>query len=217
MQRIDETAIQTYRIPRLVLMEHAGIALSRAVESLAGRHQAKRILICCGSGYNGGDGMAAARHLVNAGFSVLAVLAVPVDSLREEPRVYAEILKRLKCPLLELNHDAAWGRFDVWLRESEIAVDALLGIGLKGPVREPYSRIIEGLNHRGIPIVCADVPSGMNADTGEAQGAAVRAQRTVTFGKAKTGCLTPSGKKWTGELVVDPICFPKELLKESRS
>ena len=136
MERLDALAINAYGIPRLLLMEHAGVALARGTATLGLREGALRgaprpIVICCGTGYNGGDGMAAARHLQAWGYAPQVALVGRRDQLRSEPSIYAKILCRLGIPLLELEDDHAMRQFDGWIEACGLVVDALLGIGVR--------------------------------------------------------------------------------------
>ena len=212
MQAIDRAAIERFCIPRLLLMEHAGLALARAVRSLLPR-PSRPVLVCCGTGFNGGDGLAAARHLHTWGYPLRVLLAGSLASLRDEPAVYAAILRRLRLAVTECASVGVLRRVDDWWRHCALIVDALLGIGVRGAVREPTASVIDRMNRAGRPIVSADIPSGLNADTGRVQGIAVKATVTVTFGLVKRGCLVAEGPAHTGSLLVDPITLPPHLLK----
>ena len=217
MQAIDTIAIEQLGIPRLLLMEHAGLAVARSALHLINpaRSQQKHpssILICCGSGYNGGDGLCAARHLHDWGYSLRIVVIGRINQLREEPAVYARILQRLGVLLLECASVDEMPIIERELATCHLVIDALLGIGLKGAVREPTASCIHSLNRSGKPILAVDIPSGLDGDTGSAQGLAVQATRTVTFGLPKQGCLLGEGVSHTGDLVVDAITIPRRLL-----
>ena len=214
MQQIDAAAIDTCGIPRLLLMEHAGLAVARAVSSLSAGSEPPP-LVCCGSGYNGGDGLCAARHLHALGYAPRVVLTGRVAQLREEPLIYARIVQRLGIPLMELTGLEDLGSAERWVESCALIIDALLGIGVRGAVREPIASLIDCINHSGKPIVAADIPSGLDGDTGLPQGRAVRATVTVAFGLPKQGCFTGQGPAHVGTLVVDAITMPRTLLESS--
>lgn len=214
MQEIDRAAIDVIGIPRLVLMEHAGLAIARQVQVLQPAPP-RPILACCGTGFNGGDGLSAARHLHAAGYSVRIIVTGRVDQLREEPATYARIAKRLEMPVAELSRDTAFEQVDRWIADCALLIDALLGIGMRGTIREPVRSLIERMNRSGKPIVAADIPSGLDGDTGCVQGVAVKAAVTVSFGRAKQGCLAAEGPAHTGSLIVDAITIPYHLLVEA--
>jgi NAD(P)H-hydrate epimerase len=211
MQRIDSAAIHTLGIPRMLLMDHAGVAVARAVAALTPSSK-QLIAICCGTGFNGGDGFSAARHLHSWGYSLRVLLAGSRERLREEPACFAWILDRLGVPVRECASRGGVARALRWLSGASVLVDALLGIGASGVVREPAASLIRWMNQSKKPIVSVDVPSGLDADTGAVQGVAVRASVTVTFGLPKQGCRRREGPAHTGSLLVDPITFPMRLL-----
>ena len=208
MQAIDAAAIDTLGIPRLLLMEHAGLAVARAVRAL--RPPPASVVACCGSGFNGGDGLAAARHLHQWGYQLRIILAAPSASLAGEPAVFARILARLGVPLVEWTRPGQAPLAP--LAAAAVLVDALLGLGLRGPVREPAASLIQHMNASRAPIVAVDLPSGLDGDDGSIHGPAVRAAVTVTFGLPKQGCVQGAGPAHTGRLVVDDITFPPPLL-----
>lgn len=217
MQQIDAEAIEGIGIPRLLLMEHAGLAVARATHALS-PDPSHPIGVCCGTGWNGGDGLAAARHLHAWGYPLRVLVIGRVERLRDEPAIFAGILKRLGVTILE-GEGAEWsgGRLpahvECALRECGVLIDALLGIGIHGPVREPFASLITGMSRLGKPIVAVDIPSGLDGDTGCVQGVAVRATITVAFGLAKRGCTIQDGPAHTGSLMVDPITIPPHLLE----
>ena len=215
MQQLDAAAITTLGIPRLLLMEHDGLAVARAAHTHVPRGSVP-VAVCCGTGFNGGDGLAAARHLHAWGHPLRVLLAGSRQRLREEPAVYAAILERLSVPLHECTEPAQSADVERWLSESGVVVDALLGIGMQGPVRDPAAWMIRCINASGRPVIAADVPSGLDADTGRVQGIAVRATTTVTFGLPKQGCFLQDGPAHTGQLVVDAITIPQTLLNAAR-
>jgi len=225
MHAIDAAAIQQYGIPRLLLMEHAGLAVAQAASALhrfgpvatrsTGPRSNPAVIVCSGTGYNGGDGLCAARHLHEWGYPVHVILAGRLGQLREEPAQYAAMLQRLGVSCTEVTEARALEPLERWLASCALIIDALLGIGIRGPVREPVASLILRMNRSGKPIVSADVPSGLDADSGFPQGVAVKATVTVAFGLAKRGCVVGEGPMHTGELVVDPITIPRILLEES--
>ena len=217
MQDIDAAAIKTIGIPRLLLMEHAGLAIARAVQGLVPNPSAS-VVVCSGTGFNGGDGLAAARHLHDRGYAVQILLAGSLERLREEPATYATILRRLRLTIRECG-GPAWPPAGVpdeverVMAQCDVVVDALLGIGVRGPVREPIRSLIACMNRSAKPIVSADVPSGLDAQTGRVQGVAVNATVTVAFGLPKRGCYLEEGPSHAGSLIVDSISIPRHLLR----
>ena len=226
MQRIDEMAIDVFGIPRLLLMEHAGLAAACAARMLLADHPSSRsrargrgaphgILVYCGSGYNGGDGMCAARHLLRWGERPRVILAGLVQQLNAEPAVYARMLHALDVPITEVTASQHVKAAERWLAGCDLIIDALLGIGLQGSVRPLQASLITQMNHADTPIVSVDVPSGLNADTGLPQALAVRATQTVTFGLPKQGFFRAQGPRHVGTLLVDEIGIPQRLLSRS--
>ncbi|MBI3319779.1 MAG: NAD(P)H-hydrate epimerase [Candidatus Omnitrophica bacterium] len=219
MQRIDERAINEFGIPRLLLMDHAGLAVARAVRAflehdpIPRRGRAFDIAIYCGLGDNGGDGLCAACHLFRWGDRPGVILAGSAHRLHDEPAVYARILHALRIPILEVTSAEQTLTVTRRLAGCRVIIDALLGIGLRGTVRPLQASLIAQMNHAKKPIVSVDVPSGLNADTGWPQELAVRATQTVTFGLPKRGFFRGEGPQHIGMLIVDDIGIPRHLLE----
>jgi ADP-dependent NAD(P)H-hydrate dehydratase / NAD(P)H-hydrate epimerase len=211
MQAIDSHAIHELGIPRLLLMDHAGLALARAVQSAA-PSTTTPVLVCCGTGYNGGDGLAAARHLSAWGYPGRVILTGRLNHLREEPAAFARIVRALGLEIRECASASDVSGCESWFAQAGVIIDALLGIGTRGAVREPAASLIARMNGSKKPVIAADVPSGLDGDTGHVHGAAVRASATVTFGLPKHGLLSAEGPAHAGSLIVDPISIPQRLL-----
>ena len=214
IQALDLQTIETVGIPRLLLMEHAGMALAHVACRLwltlprSRRAASPPIVICAGSGYNGGDGLCAARHLSQAGCRVRVLLSGSQERLAREPRIYADILRSTNVPVSEISANDA----ETALARAGIIVDALLGVGLRGPVRPSVAALIHRINAARRPIVSADIPSGLDADTGAPQGVAVMATSTVTFGLPKRGLLIGQGPRHAGRVEVADIGIPRRLM-----
>jgi ADP-dependent NAD(P)H-hydrate dehydratase / NAD(P)H-hydrate epimerase len=198
MSRADKGA-QALGIPGGVLMERAGVAMARvALEAYA----PGRALIVAGGGNNGGDGFVIARELHRAGVEV-TVLATK-DGYEGDPKTNLGILRNLNIGLVEPDDlEAGLGRTD-------LVVDALLGTGFSGEVREKEARLIEKINESTAPVLAVDVPSGVDGATGEVQGTAVRADVTVCAHAAKVGCVVSPGREHAGEVVAVDIGIPPE-------
>ena len=208
MRAIDAAAIDMLGIPRLLLMEHAGVAVARAAREL--RPPPAVVVACCGAGFNGGDGLAAARHLTSWGYRVSVILTGAMDSLAGEPAVFARILARQRVPFIDAARQP--GEASTQVAAAVMLLDALVGVGLRGPIREPALTLIQHMNAAAVPIIAADVPSGLDGDDGSVHGLAVRATVTVSFGMAKQGCARGQGPAHAGRLLVDDISLPPELL-----
>jgi ADP-dependent NAD(P)H-hydrate dehydratase / NAD(P)H-hydrate epimerase len=198
MSRADKGA-QALGIPGGVLMERAGVAMARvALEAYA----PGRALIVAGGGNNGGDGFVIARELHRAGVEV-AVLATK-DGYEGDPKTNLGILRNMNIGLVGPDElEAELGRVD-------LVVDALLGTGFSGEVREKEARLIEKMNESTAPVLAVDVPSGVDGATGEVQGTAVRADVTVCAHAAKVGCVVSPGREHAGEVVAVDIGIPPE-------
>jgi ADP-dependent NAD(P)H-hydrate dehydratase / NAD(P)H-hydrate epimerase len=197
MRDTDRWAIEERGVPSLDLMERAGAGLA----ALAGEVAVDGpVAVVCGKGNNGGDGYVAARLLREAGREVRVLATAAVEELRGDARTNAE---RLPGPAPEAFAAAAGA-----LEGAAAAVDALLGTGFSGEPRGVAAEAIEALNAWGGPVVACDVPSGVDASTGEAAGAAVRAVATATFAAAKPGLWINPGKAHAGAVRVVDLGIP---------
>ena len=196
MRATDRWAIEERGIPSLELMERAGAGLARETELLA---PDGRVVVLCGRGNNGGDGLVAARVLRERGRDV-AVLAVGdvLEGARGDARANLERLPG--------EGPRPFSRLE--LEGAAVAVDAMLGTGAAGPPREAVAEAIEALARAGVAVVAADVPSGVDASTGEVAGVAVRAAVTATFHAAKPGLWISPGKAHAGHVQVVGIGIP---------
>jgi ADP-dependent NAD(P)H-hydrate dehydratase / NAD(P)H-hydrate epimerase len=195
MRATDEWAIRTRRIPSLELMERAGEGLAQVV---AERVPAGRIAVVCGKGNNGGDGYVAARLLRGAGRDVDVLCLWPADQLSADARA---MLARLPGDP-PVAYDAAR------LAAAEGLVDALLGTGSAGAPKDPVAGAIADLDGAAGSVIAADVPSGVDASTGEVAGAAVHAAATAAFHRAKPGLWVAPGKAHAGAVSVIDIGIP---------
>lgn len=202
MRSVDAWAIEEQGIASLELMETAGRHLAEAVSQL--RPDAK-VVVVCGGGNNGGDGLVAARHLSGSGQSVAVVMLAAPD------RMSADAQHNLG----RLPRDVAvtWDRdaieLPASLGEAGVVVDALLGTGFRGEPRPHVAAAIEAINAAEAPVVAADVPSGVDASSGEVASLAVEATVTVSFHAAKIGHLVAPGKHHCGDLKVVAIGIPE--------
>ncbi|HTY13340.1 MAG TPA: NAD(P)H-hydrate epimerase [Candidatus Omnitrophota bacterium] len=202
MAELDRHAIEDLGIPSLTLMENAG---RETAEEAAKLSPGPKIAVICGKGNNGGDGFVAARYLAEKGFELLVVLLGRIGQIKPEPKTNA---LRMKLPIHEAGDDKSFEVMKSKIADCGLIVDAIFGIGLDTPLKPPYPAIITWINSLNKSILAVDVPSGLNATTGQAMGAAVRAARTVTFAAAKTGFYLKDGPACTGEIVVKDIGIP---------
>src|SRR5688500_14900938 len=194
MRALDAWAIDEQGVPSLELMEAAGAALAEGAREVSG---AGPVRVVCGKGNNGGDGLVAARLLAETGFEVETLLLWPVSELSKDA---AENHGRLPGPAREVSS----ADVVAVLEGSGCVVDASFGPGFDCAPRTPANAAIEAMNGCGARSVAADIASGVDASSGEVEGAAAQAAVTATFHAAKLGHRIAPGKRSTGELrVVD--------------
>lgn len=197
MRNMEARMISDYRIPGLVLMEHAAAGVVRAVLRLLPEHG--RVLAICGGGNNGGDGFSALRQFHTLGVKAEGVLLVPPQSLKSDALLQYEMAAACGIPIQDASDGADFPL------SADVLIDALFGTGLSRNIEGAFARAIERMNASGIPVVSVDIPSGIDGETGRALGAAVRANVTVTFQHKKLGHLLFPGREYAGEVVEVPI------------
>ena len=207
-----------WAIPSLALMESAGAAFARGIaEAFGGSGAQKRVAIACGRGSNGGDGFVAARHLAAQGAQVTVFLAGLPENLKGDAALYfaaaAPVVRvvGLSDGDEENAPPALWERFDIW-------GDALLGTGAKGIPTGAIAFLIQHINavsqNDHAPVVSADIPSGVDADSGNVwdETLVIRASHTVTFALPKPGLLMFPGATFAGAITLANIGLPRALL-----
>ena len=209
MRRIDQDTIEGIGIPGIVLMETAGSAIVRTIEQHYPTCQ--RIGILAGKGNNGGDGIVIARQLAHIGRDVHLFLVSPQESFTGEAHINLQIAKNLGLAVKEVLTDAEL-KSDANIASCELLVDAIFGTGLRGAVRDPIVAVINAINHLPTPILSVDLPSGLDADTGQPLGTCVQADQTVTIGLPKRGLLMHPGAELAGKLEVVDIGFPEQVV-----
>ncbi|WP_339744562.1 NAD(P)H-hydrate epimerase [uncultured Rubinisphaera sp.] len=214
-RRVDQLAIEKYGVPSLVLMENAGrgcaeIFLVECIEN-------GPTVIVCGKGNNAGDGFVIARHLYVHQEEVEVLMLFPPEELSEDARINFEIIDKIGIShrLVDPHQNAESIRetFD----GAEWIMDAMLGTGISGEVREPFATMIQLMNEAESEKLAIDLPSGLDADSGEILGSCVNANATVTFAAKKRGLLKNKGPQQSGEIHVVGLGIPNFVIQEAMS
>ena len=224
MREADRITIDEFGLPGFTLMETAGRGATEAVLDAFGPPTAMRVIVFCGKGNNGGDGLVVARHLVERGAHVHIVLTSPKAELREDPSHNLTLLETLqeesetirqRLVILQLpNGGEMVAALDSLAAEIHptLYVDALLGTGLTSDVREPIRSVVTWLNQQEAPTVVLDVPTGLHSDTGAVLGVCVEATYTITMAAMKVGLVVGGGAARSGSVRVVDIGMPRHVL-----
>lgn len=214
MRAMDAAAIGEYKIPGIVLMENAGNAVARVVGEYLGGVRDKKICIIAGKGNNGGDGYVAARQLYNQGARIkVFLIGCLAEDLTGDARTNMDILIQMGISITPVAAERDWDIAELAFSLADCLVDALLGTGIYGELKPEFRQAVELVNKSGRPVVAVDIPSGVEADTGQIRTTAVRAIKTVTLGLFKPGLLLYPGAEYAGEVVTANIGIPVELLE----
>lgn len=211
MRKAEQAAVEAGRFPSMMLMRRAGIALARAAAQAAALRGTRKVVLVAGHGNNGGDACVAARCLHEDGFIVQALLTCVPAQLREDARIAWDEMRTATAPYTVLASPASWDSADSIAHELMgrpcVVVDGVLGSGCKGAPEGVAKRAIQWVNQMRAHalIVSADLPSGVNGDTGDMPGETVRADVTVTFGRPKRCFLNDAVAEKTGHLAVADI------------
>jgi len=217
LQELDRKTTEEYGhsgrlnggIPAIVLMENAGRAVADEAFRMVKHIKRPLIYIICGQGNNGGDGFVAARHLFNNRIKVNIIYTGEVNkgiNEKGEAGINLRAALKMKIPIKEFSKNK------VNIKQANLIIDAIFGIGLTRPVQGEIKELIELINKSGKPVIAVDVPSGLDCDTGSPLGIAVKATETVTFGAPKIGFKKKEAKKYMGKLIIADIGIPDSLL-----
>jgi NAD(P)H-hydrate epimerase len=211
IQALDKIAIERIGIPSAVLMENAGRAVAQEVLRYLTKKRRPSVCVFCGLGNNAGDGFVAARHLLVRGIRVQTFLLGDPKNLKGDAALNYRIFRKLGGPFKKIGRmTPAAARA---MAGCAVVVDALFGVGLNREIQDPFRGIIEKINAAGRAVIAVDVPSGLNATTGEVFGVCVKATRTVTFTCPKKGFFRREGPRHTGKIIVADIGIPKQLVQ----
>jgi NAD(P)H-hydrate epimerase len=211
MREIDKRSVTEYNIPSILLMESAGRFVVEGLEKFFKDLRNKNILIICGPGNNGGDGFVIARYLYQNYRNVEVIITTNEKNYKGDALTNIDILENLEAPvyrLVELEDEEV----KVMIEDADILIDAIFGTGLKSNVKGELHSLINLINESANFVVAVDIPSGLNGDTGMPMPDAVCADITFTMGLPKIGFYTGYASDYTGEVISNPLCFPRELL-----
>lgn len=208
VREIDRRSIEEFHIPGVVLMENAALAATEVARDMLDDNCVGEVLVLCGGGNNGGDGLAVARQLHNCGADVSLALTLNPEKYKDDALINWRIVSAMNLPW----EPAAPER--IACTTAVLLIDAIFGTGLSEPPREPFGAIAAAVEHSRVPVLAIDVPSGFDCDTGRPLGACIRATRTITFVAEKVGFAFPSAREFLGEVTVGSIGCPRELIEE---
>ncbi|PKN11227.1 MAG: bifunctional ADP-dependent NAD(P)H-hydrate dehydratase/NAD(P)H-hydrate epimerase [Deltaproteobacteria bacterium HGW-Deltaproteobacteria-4] len=214
MREADRRTIVDLGIPGVVLMESAGRAVAGEILQRYSQLAPGPVLLLCGKGNNGGDGLVVARTLLQQGWQVTTVLFAAEAAISGDARLYLDILQRLDAPIEYAEDVPGVENLLTRLPVPALIVDALFGTGLSSPVSGHYAAAIDWMNRSPALKVAIDIPSGLDASSGAILGSVLYADLTVTLAAAKLGQVIYPGVTCCGELVVAEIGIPQAVLDE---
>jgi NAD(P)H-hydrate epimerase len=207
VREIDRRSVQEFKIPGVVLMENAARTASDLAMQLLPQKTGE-VLILCGGGNNGGDGLAVARHLHNHRVNLKILLTTDPGKYQAEALVNWQIVQAMALPATMLN------LAELSAAHPALFIDAIFGTGLTQAPRAPFGEIARIVNSLGSPVLAIDIPSGLDCDTGRPLGACIKATRTITFVAEKIGFAQPAAAEYLGIVTVGDIGCPRELIDQ---
>ena len=212
MAEVDGLAVDEFGIDILQMMEQAGSHLAELVRAeLGGDLRGRRVVVAVGPGNNGGGGLAAARHLANRGASVRVILARPVNRLSEAGRHQLATLLQMSVDCCVAIYDVPDEELDREFRSADAVIDAVLGYRSSGSPHDGVLWLVDRVARASVPVISLDLPSGVDADTGDAPGAAVTATATLTLALPKPGLFRAAGRERAGRVYLGDIGLPAAL------
>lgn len=212
MRNIDRRTTERFGIPSIVLMENAAIAVVEAIHE----HypSVDRVAIFCGTGANGGDGFAVARHLENRGVVPIVIIAGDRAKLAGDALTNFNICSLLGIPIYEVKDEAQVDEAIAHASDADVIVDAIFGTGLNRAPAGVHAEVIRAIAEMRIPVVAIDLPSGANASSNETFDPCVRAEVTVTFAAPKVCHVFDPAATSCGEIIVADISIPEIAIDE---
>ncbi len=204
MKLIDEYTIHDIKIPQAVLMERAALEVVAVMKKRL--EKTDRILVVCGHGNNGGDGIAAGRILYLQGYPVAILFIGEENKATEGMKEQLEIARNLGIQIENSNK----------LNEYNIIIDSIFGVGLTRPVTGVYAEVMNEINRMNCIVYSVDIPSGISADNGKIMNTAIKADFTITFGYLKQGLILYPGADYSGEVTIADIGFPELAAEKVR-
>jgi ADP-dependent NAD(P)H-hydrate dehydratase / NAD(P)H-hydrate epimerase len=218
MRAVDRLTSEREGIPSATLMESAGASVAKFIEARFPNFRQRKIVILCGKGNNGGDGFVVARHLHESGATLQVYLFAPPEQMRGDAAENCRRWQATGGALHIVSVLADWQKEKPDATSAEIIIDALLGTGVAGAVRDLSGQVIRDVNAREgkerSVVVAVDIPSGLPADSGPNEGPVISADYTVTFTSPKTGMFLADAGDHLGQLVVSNIGSSRELIEQ---
>lgn len=211
---MDRYTIEKLGLPGVVLMENAG---AKVVEEILAStpFENPRVIVLAGGGNNGGDGFVIARRLFDIGLDPLLCLLGTPDRVKGDAKVHFDVYLNRGLPIFYLQEQTLTA-LQKELNQADIIIDAMLGTGVNGAVREPFCHVIEMVNEleRKKVVISVDIPSGVSSDTGKVDKTAILATKTITFVYPKKGFFLNDGPKYIGEWKAVDISVPRSSTKD---
>lgn len=203
MRRLEAIAIEDYQMTSRLLMENAGRSIFDFIKDL--NQNFSKVIILCGLGNNGGDGFVLARQLLNKDIPFELFIIGDADKIKGDSLLNLEILKKLDIDVNTIEDKYKIRSLEQIIDKNDLIIDAILGIGIKGPVRELVSEVIEVMNSSNNMVVSVDLPSGVDSDTATIENIAVKADATITLGLPKFGNILFPGANYNGNLTIGHV------------
>lgn len=207
IRNIDNYCIEELKIPSMVLMENAALKVLKNIDF----KNFKSFTIVCGSGNNGGDGLALARHIFANGYKV-DVFIVSNGKMSNDFKSNYTILESMNIEIKTIKVSEDIAKLNEALNESDVVIDAIFGIGLKREIEGIYKDVVNAINKKSKYIIAIDIPSGMKCDTFGTFENCIRANKTISFEVYKRGFLDYKSEEFTGEVVVEKIGIPEYVV-----
>jgi ADP-dependent NAD(P)H-hydrate dehydratase / NAD(P)H-hydrate epimerase len=210
MNSIDKACVEKLELPMIVMMENAALKAFSNMEI----EKYERYVIVCGTGNNGGDGFAIARHLYVSGKKISVFLVTGSNKLSETCKINYNILKNMGIKVRMISNIEDVSDLKDYIIDAEVTVDSIFGTGLNRMVEGIYDAVIAVINENSRKTFSIDIPSGLNSDSGVPMGNAVRAYKTITFEMYKRGFLNYKAGKYCGEIIVEKVGIPEFIIEE---
>lgn len=214
MQQMDQKTIHHTGIPGRILMENAGLGAFRFMCRCFPNIENASVGIIAGRGNNGGDGFVIARYLAQKNIPAKVYLLSKKGRVKGDAKANLDLIKTFNIPLVEIPDPETFKNCKRAMRGHDIYVDAIFGTGLNADVRGYFKDVIQFVNRLGKPVFAVDIPSGLNADTGQVCGVCIKARATATFAYPKIGHMVYPGPEYTGNLHIVDIGIPGSVADE---